>query len=197
MVRVLGRDTRRAKVSELARTVGLAFQDPNDQFFCQSVMDEVAAGPRALGVHDPAWIEEVVALFGVGSLLSRSPYQLSEGEKRRVAFASVLASRPEVLVLDEPTAGQDRRFRIALGQLLANLRQRGHSIVLVTHDLEFAEEHAGRWIVMAAGRIVAEGTPEAVMSDSEALAAAGLRPTQWFRIARHLYTRTGPLELGR
>jgi len=185
-VRVLGCDTRRTKVSELVRTVGLGFQDPNDQFFCSSVADEIAAGPRALGVFDQAWFDEVVDLFQVRPFLARSPYQLSEGEKRRVAFASILTSRPEVLVLDEPTAGQDRRSRDALGQLLADLRRRGHTIVLVTHDLEFAEEHADRWAVMTDGRIIAAGLPDVIMHHPTTLAAAGLRPTQRFQIEQAL-----------
>jgi len=179
---VLGRETRRAKVSQLARHVGMAFQNPNDQFFRFRVREEIEVGARALGRYDEGWLRELVALFRLEPLLERSPYRLSEGEKKRVAFASALAARPEVLVLDEPTTGQDWPFRRALGELLAGLRARGQTVVLVTHDLEFAEQCADRWVVLAGGEVVANGDPWAVMADEAAMSRAGLEPTQRFRI---------------
>jgi energy-coupling factor transport system ATP-binding protein len=180
---VLGRDTRRAKVSQLARQVGLAFQNPNDQFFTFRVWDEIAVGARALGCYDEGWLRELAHLFGLQALLERSPYRLSEGEKKRVAFAAALAARPAVLVLDEPTAGQDWAFRQALGDALSELRARGHAIVLVTHDLEFAGQHADRWALMADGALLAIGHPWQVMADAAAMQRAGLEPTQAFQIA--------------
>ena len=179
---VLGRETRRAKVSQLARHVGMAFQNPNDQFFRFRVREEIEVGARALGRYDEGWLRELVALFHLEPLLERSPYRLSEGEKKRVAFASALAARPEVLVLDEPTTGQDWPFRRALGELLAALRARGQTVVLVTHDLEFAERCADRWVVLAGGEVVANGDPWEVMADEAAMSRAGLEPTQSFRI---------------
>jgi energy-coupling factor transport system ATP-binding protein len=99
-----------------------------------------------------------------------------------VAFATALAVRPELVVLDEPTAGQDEPFRRELGSLITELKAEGRTVVLVTHDLEFAAEHADRWITLAKGQIVADGSPEAVMADSPSMAAAGLRPTQPFQL---------------
>jgi energy-coupling factor transport system ATP-binding protein len=180
---VLGRDTRRAKVSQLARQVGLAFQNPNDQFFTFRVWDEIAVGARALGCCDEGWLQELARLFGLEPLLERPPYRLSEGEKKRVAFAAALAARPTILVLDEPTAGQDWAFRRALGGALSELRARGYAIVLVTHDLEFAEQHADRWALMADGALLATGHPWQVMADAAAMQRAGLEPTQAFQIA--------------
>ncbi|MFQ6058854.1 MAG: ABC transporter ATP-binding protein [Anaerolineae bacterium] len=185
-VLVLGRSTRGVRVAELARQVGLVFQNPNDQFFAPSVREEIEVGPQALGLYDPTCCEELIALFGMEPLLERSPYRLSEGEKKRVTFAAVMAWRPEVIVLDEPTTGQDKPFRDGLTRLLGELRARGHTVVLVTHDLEFAEANAGRWIVLAGGRVVADGPPGAVMADEAAMAAANLRPTQAFQLARAL-----------
>jgi energy-coupling factor transporter ATP-binding protein EcfA2 len=181
---VLGQDTRRARVSELARHVGMAFQNANDQFFKFRVRDEIEVGARALGRYDAGWMEELIALFDLEPLLERSPYKLSEGQKKRVAFAAALAARPETLVLDEPTTGQDWPFRRALGDLLGALRARTRTVLLVTHDLEFAERCASRWALMADGQVVASGAPEEVMAGENAMGRAGLEPTQTYRLRR-------------
>ncbi len=190
-VLVLGQDTRRARVSALARHVGMVFQNANDQFFKFSVRDEIEVGARALGRYDTRWLGELVDLFHLGPLLDRSPYRLSEGEKKRVAFASALMAQPEILVLDEPTTGQDWPFRRALGDLLARLPASEalagrRAVVLVTHDLEFAEHCADRWALLARGQVTAAGRPEEVMADSAAMARAGLEATQAYRIRQAL-----------
>jgi energy-coupling factor transporter ATP-binding protein EcfA2 len=183
---VLGCDTRRVRTSELARHVGLAFQDADGQFFKFQVRDEIEVGPRALGRYDPEWLDELVALFRLEPLLDRSPYRLSAGEKKRVAFASALATRPEILVLDEPTTGQDWGFRQALGRLLGDLSAQDQTVVMVTHDLEFAEEHACRWTLLAEGRVLADGPAQVVMGDALAMERADLEPTQAFQIRQAL-----------
>ena len=185
-VEILGMDTRSRKVSELASRVGLVFQSPEAQLFAPSVREELLAGPNALGRSDPRWLEELMGLFGLGDLLDRPPLLLSEGERKRVAFASVLASRPEIVVLDEPTAGQDEPSRRRLGELLRELGARGHTVVLVTHDLEFAEENAGIWFVLAGGKILSHGSPGEVMSDEAVMSAASLFPTERFVLWREL-----------
>jgi energy-coupling factor transport system ATP-binding protein len=185
-VTVHGMDTRKTSLTKLARHIGYAWQNPNDQLFQVNVREEVLAGPRALRAYDGEWCDRLFERFGLKGLLERSPFRLSEGEKKRVAFATALASRPEIVVLDEPTAGQDEPFRRELGSLIGDLRAEGRTVVLVTHDLEFAAQHAGRWITLAEGRVVAEGSPPAVMSDSKAMAEAGLRPTQSFEFIREL-----------
>ncbi len=183
-VSVLGSDTRRRSVSELARHVGLVLQNVNNQFFKLQVREEIEVGARALGRYDKAWLKDLTAWFRLGPFLERTPYQLSEGEKKRVAFAAVLAPRPEVLVLDEPTTGQDWPFRRALERLLGDLLARGLSVVLVTHDLDFAEQRADRWVLLAGGRVLATGAPGDVMRQTDAMERANLRPTQSFQI-RH------------
>ncbi len=185
-VMVVGQDTRRAKVSELARHVGLAFQNANNQFFEFQVWDEIIAGAQALGRYDEEWLQELVKLFQLEPLLARSPYRLSEGEKKRVAFASALAARPDILVLDEPTAGQDAAFRRTLGDLLNELRAQGQTVVLVTHDLEFAEQYADRWVLMAGGEVLTTGHPWEVMADTAAMRRANLEPTQTFQLRQAL-----------
>jgi len=180
-VRLLGADIRGRRTSELARHVGLAFQNPDSQFFRLRVADEIAAGPRALGCHDPEWIGRLVAFFGLEAYLERAPYRLSGGEKRRVAFAAALAANPDVLVLDEPTAGQDRRFRERLQQLLTALRADGRGVLLATHDLAFAAACAQRWVLLAQGRVQAAGPPARLLADAGAMAAIGVTPTDLAR----------------
>ncbi len=185
-VKILGHDTRQTPVAELARHVGFAWQNPNDQLFQANVRDEVLTGPRALRSYDPAWCEALFNRFQLGPLLGRSPFRLSEGQKKRVSFASALAVQPDLVVLDEPTAGQDESFRRELGRFIKELQEEGRTVVLVTHDLEFAAEHACRWIAMDEGEIVADGSPEEIMADKRALKKAGLRPTQRFQLMEEI-----------
>lgn len=181
-IRVDGIDTKPLKVSQLARYVGMAFQNPNSQFFKLNVWDEIVIGAQTMGCFDASWIQELVGLFRLEPLLKRAPYRLSEGEKKRVAFAAALAARPTVLALDEPTAGQDMFFRKALGQLLNRLREYGQSVLLITQDLGFAERYAHRWLLMAEGEIVAQGLPGEVMADAGAMKRSGLETTDGFRL---------------
>jgi len=181
-IRVDGHDTKPLKVSQLARYVGMAFQNPNGQFFKLTVWDEIVVGAQTLDCYDESWIRELVELFRLEPLLKRAPYRLSEGEKKRVAFAAALAAKPAVLALDEPTAGQDMFFRNALGRLLDRLCKYGQAVLLITQDLSFAERYAHRWLLMAAGEIVAQGRPDEVMADEHAMNRAGLEPTDSFRL---------------
>jgi energy-coupling factor transport system ATP-binding protein len=162
---IMGEGIRGKAASRIASTVGISFQNPNDQFFKYRVRDELLVGLRILGEKHDEWLEEICGLFDLHGLLDRSPYRLSEGQKRRVALASILAMRPTVLVLDEPTAGQDARFLEALAGLLISLEQRGFTTLIVTHDLDFARATAERWIVLHDGRVVGDGLPEELVHD--------------------------------
>ena len=185
-LKILGQETLRRPVSELSRHVGFVWQNPNDQLFQPSVREEVLTGPEALGSYDPSWSDELFNRFGLVSLLERSPFTLSEGQKKRVSFAAALAVKPDLIVLDEPTSGQDELFRRELAKFIAELQREERTVVLVTHDLEFAAEHANRWLVLAEGRMIADGPPEAVMADSKAMTEAGLRPTQRYQLIQAL-----------
>jgi energy-coupling factor transport system ATP-binding protein len=187
-LKILGQDVRGRPVSELSRHVGFVWQNPNDQLFQPTVREEVLTGPKALGSYDPSWCDQLFIRFGLVSLLQRSPFTLSEGQKKRVSFAAALAVKPELIVLDEPTAGQDEVFRKELVRFVSEFQSEERTVVLVTHDLEFAAEHANRWLVLADGRIIADDAPEAVMADSKAMAKAGLRPTQRYQLIQALKT---------
>lgn len=190
-IRLQGRDSAKEPVSRLARRVGLAFQNPDNQFFRFSVEEEIRIGPQTLDVLDTAWIEELLRIFGLEKLRGQAPYRLSGGERKRVAFASALAARPSVLALDEPTAGQDFAFRRSLREFLRRLQSRGQAVVIVTHDLTFAERAADRWLLMAGGRRLADAAPDHIMADAALMAQAGLEPTDRFRLEA-LWRGEGP-----
>ncbi|MFH1243766.1 MAG: ATP-binding cassette domain-containing protein [Pseudomonadota bacterium] len=164
---LMGMDVQKKAPSEMARFVGISFQNPNDQFFKNRVQDELFVGLRGLGVGHDQWLEEICGLFDLHDFLDRSPYRLSEGQKKRVALASILVMRPKLLVLDEPTVGQDGRFLQAITRLLMSLEERGLTILIATHDLEFAEAIARRWIILHEGRVVGDGSPHELMRNEE------------------------------
>jgi energy-coupling factor transporter ATP-binding protein EcfA2 len=185
-VTVNGADTRLIPVHELARTVGLVFQHPRTQLFARTVAEELAFGPTNLGLPAEEVAERVAQAadrFELGDVLARSSFELSGPRRRLVAIASVLAMRPRVLVLDEPTAGQDHRTAAFLAGLIGSLRDEGVGIVCVSHDMRLVASVATRLVALAAGRVVGDGSPRDVFADTVALAAAGLEAPQVTRLA--------------
>ena len=182
-VLVAGLDASRCRVSQLARVVGFVFQNPDHQLFSETVIDEVSFAPRNLGVEgveERAW--EAIRSMGLERYATRSPLTLSSGERRRVALASVLSYRPKVLVLDEPTVGQDARQKLELASTMRRLVEEGRSVIVITHDLEFVAEHVPRTVVLSRGRVVADGRTEDVLSREEVLRGARLVPPPIARI---------------
>jgi energy-coupling factor transport system ATP-binding protein len=160
-VLVDGVDARTLQKSDLRRRVGLVFQFPEAALFAPTVEEDVAFAPRQLGLDEGEVRERVresLRAVGAGELAARSPFALSGGEKRRAAIAGVLAMKPEVLVLDEPTAGLDPATREELLALILGLRQTGISVVLVSHDLDEVAEVADRVCALHGGRVSAIGT---------------------------------------
>jgi energy-coupling factor transporter ATP-binding protein EcfA2 len=127
-----------------------------------------------LGKLQQEWLEEIWDSLDLRGLLDKSPYRLSEGEKRRVALASILAMRPKLLILDEPTSGQDGRSREALAILLATLEDRGFTTLIATHDLDFAQAIADRWLVLHEGRVVKDGSPQDLWHDEQLIRLGAL-----------------------
>ncbi|HEX6710765.1 MAG TPA: ATP-binding cassette domain-containing protein [Rubrobacter sp.] len=174
-VLVDGVDATTLKKSELRRRVGLVFQFPESALFATTVEEDVAFAPRRLGLEEDEVQERVresLRTLGVEELAGRSPFALSGGEKRRVAIAGVLAMGPEVLVLDEPTAGLDPATREVLLVLIRGLREAGVSVVLVSHDLDEVAEVAERVCALHEGRVRAVGTPAEVFYEDPKLAPA-------------------------
>jgi energy-coupling factor transport system ATP-binding protein len=174
-VSVMGAAVEEKSPVELASQVGISFQNPNDQFFKSRVVEELTAGLKALKKEEKA-LGEICDLFGLGDLLDRSPYRLSEGQKRRVALASIMAMNPGILVIDEPTVGQDGRFLETIAGLITSLRDKGRTVVVVTHDLEFAFAVADRWIVLQEGKKVADGPADEIVADEDLMRTGAVGP---------------------
>jgi cobalt/nickel transport system ATP-binding protein len=161
-------------LKHVRRTVGLIFQDPDDQLFMPLVYDDVAFGPLNLGLN-PEEVERQVmqALAAVGAvhLKDRPPYHLSGGEKRAVAIAAVLSLAPAILVMDEPSSNLDPKTRRQLIELLKTFE---HSLIIATHDLDLVLDLCPRTLVLKEGRIAADGPTQAIMQDEELLSSCNL-----------------------
>ena len=164
----------RATLPQIRRTVGMVFQDPDDQLFMPTVLDDVAFGPLNLGLP-PAEAEErsrdALALVGAWHLRDKPPYLLSGGEKKRVAIATVLAMSPDILVLDEPTSGLDP---FARRQLMALLKDFRHTRIIASHDLDLVMDLCERTVVLHNGRVAADGETRELFRDDALLAQCRL-----------------------
>lgn len=158
-VRVLGEALGQRPVAELAKTVGLVFQQPTQMLFAATVSAELAAGARALHRYDRAWCARLSESFALTHLLERPPHTLSAGEQRRVAIAAVLAARPKVLLLDEPSAGQDAVARTNLRTMLSTCADDGLAIVIATHDQHWAASFCHAQALLAQGQVQSSASP--------------------------------------
>ncbi|HYL40109.1 MAG TPA: ABC transporter ATP-binding protein [Candidatus Binatus sp.] len=180
-VRIDGRDIRQVHVADLAHRVGLAFQDPDRQIFAGLVRTEVAFGPRNLGVRDPELGEVVrgsLEALGLAGESETHPYDLGYSRRKLLSLASIVALRSPVLVLDEPTTGQDARGVAMIERLVAALAGAGRTVIAITHDMRFAAENFDRVIAMRAGQVVLDGPPGEVFAEGAwpALASTYLEP---------------------
>jgi energy-coupling factor transport system ATP-binding protein len=168
-VEVHGRDLGRRHVAELAREVGLAFQNPDRQIFAGRVADEVAFGPRNLGRRGPELDRAVVdalALVGLTEARDVNPYDLGLSRRKLLGIASILAMETPIVVLDEPTTGQDARGTAMIRALVATLAAEGRTVLAVSHDLGFVAESFPRVVVLAGGRLVLDGKTDEVLAPS-------------------------------
>jgi cobalt/nickel transport system ATP-binding protein len=194
-MRALGSDIKAVAAGEDAfrfhREVGLVFQDPDIQLFSATVFDDVAFGPLQLGLE----AQEVKARCGealdqmeITHLAKRASFELSGGEKKRAAIASVLSLHPEVLLLDEPTASLDPRTKWVLVNLITRLGETGKTIITATHELEIVPIIAQRVVVMGEERrILADGSPEEILNDHELLIKANLIHPHLHQYYRHVH----------
>ena len=161
----------RAQVAEIRRRVGIVFQDPDDQLFMPAVAEDVAFGPANLGLRGAelrARVDEALAAVDMSAHRDQVPHHLSFGQRRRVAVATVLAMRPEILVLDEPSSNLDPASRRELAAIVRSLPV---TVLMVTHDLPYALELCPRAVILDDGRIVADGTTRDLLADEELLRA--------------------------
>lgn len=183
------RDTSKLSIAVLSQKVGYVFQNPDHQIFMDRVDREVAFGPSNLGLS-PLEIESRVKTamekVGILHLQESAPLSLSKGQRQRVALASVLAMEPEILVLDEPTTGQDYRESTQIMDLVASLNEKGHTIIFITHDMQLVAAYAKRVILMGKGKILADGAPKAVLTQTDLLAGTYLKPPQITLLAQSM-----------
>jgi cobalt/nickel transport system ATP-binding protein len=173
-VEIFGRAVTRANVKEIRRRVGLVFQDPDDMLFMPRLGDDVAFGPRNLGLAEAeveARVREALAAVGLAGMEGRSPHHMSLGEKRRASLAAALALKPDLLALDEPTANLDGRGRRELAELLRSL---GGTKIIASHDLALVREVCVEAALLAAGRVVAAGPADELLGREELLRDYGL-----------------------
>ncbi len=180
-VLVDGEDVSQKSIATMARKVGLVFQNPDDQLFAEDVEEEISFALKNFGYDEEVTrnrVDWALNLLDIQRYKKSSPFILSGGERKRVALASVLAWNPDVLVLDEPTVGQDYGQKERLKHFLMQLRTQGKTVVIVTHDVEFVAESQPRIVLMAQGKIVADGPAKRIMVDKASLDACSVAPPE-------------------
>lgn len=182
------------KLRDIRFKVGLVFQYPEYQIFEETVYKDIAFGPTNMGLDEDEIdkrVRETAKLVGIDdSLLNKSPFELSGGQKRRVAIAGVMAMRPKVLILDEPTAGLDPRGReMILGQIKHYHEETGSTVLLVSHSMEDVARFAQKILVMNKGEVFCYDTPPAVFARADEIAAIGLSVPQITKVFSMLRSR--------
>ena len=198
-VSLFGRDTTEVHVAELARTVGLVFQNPDRQIFASSVRAEVGFGARNLGRRGSELDRAVAAALSVVGLdgeARTNPYDLGYSRRKLLALASILAMETPIVVLDEPTTGQDARGIERIQRIVTDLAASGRTVITISHDMRFVAESFARVVVMRDGRVILDGTPAEVFAgtNAEALASTYLEPPLAARLGERLGLGTTPTE---
>lgn len=197
-VTVGGWDTCDFSVAQMSARVGYVFQNPDDQLFQRTAWGEVIFGPRNLNwPKDKASASAFNALKMVGleEFKDVHPYDLIPSQRKLLALASILAMDAPVLILDEPTTGQDYAGVQLIGELVDVLRLRGKTIIAVSHDIDFCAEHFERAVIMANGKVILDGPARAVLTQTEILAQTYVEPPQLIRLAKRLGLEIMPLTV--
>jgi energy-coupling factor transport system ATP-binding protein len=176
-----GVDTAKVSVATLSRNVGFVFQNPDHQLFSETVEQEISFALKNFGFAEDVIEKRItwaLKLLDLADYRKTSPFMLSGGERKRVALASVLAWDPKMLILDEPTIGQDYEQKERLRQFILQMRTQGKTIIVVTHDVEFVAECNPRVVLMRAGKIIGDGEARKILTDQETLTRASIVPPQ-------------------
>ncbi len=192
------RDVQRLHPATRARHIGYVFQNPDHQLFKESVWDEVAFGLRNLhigGVELETQVESTLRRLELWQQRDRHPFRLSKGDRQRLAIAAVIVLRPRVLIVDEPTTGQDPSRSREIMDLLAELNADGTTVVVITHVMELVAEYAQRVLVLHAGRLLLAGTPRDVFAQPEALATTRISPPPITRLGLALGLEPLPITI--
>lgn len=191
-----GKDISQDSIKERADRIGYVLQNPNQMISKAAIFDEVAEGLRLRGIPEElikSKVDETLKTCGLYPFRNWPISALSFGQKKRVTIASILVLGPEIIILDEPTAGQDKRNYSEIMNFLDQLNQKGHTIVMITHDMQLMMEYADRTIVLSHGQIIADNQPAAILSNPEILDQAYLKKTSLFHLAEKLHC--DPIEI--
>ena len=197
-VSLFGQPTQKQTVSQMSRTVGYVFQNPNHQIFCSTVREELSVAPKNFKTPQAEYeeaIEEVVRLMQIQSILDVNPLTLDYTTKKIVTIASVLVFHPKVLILDEPTGGLDEAGRIMLSSITQLVHEAGHTVVMISHDMDYVAEHSGRIVVMAGGEIIGDGLPQEIFCQREIMERAQIEPPQISQLDAWLDPNSGSSTL--
>lgn len=188
-IRLAGADSRNMSIYEMGQFVGYVFQNPDQQIFCDTVYEEVAYALKLRGLDEQETrlrVQEALAAVGLSGSDNEDPFSLTKGQRQRVALASVLAVKPRVLVLDEPTTGLDYKDQRRMMELIRELNQAGNTIVMITHTMWVVAEYAHRVLLLKEGRLIADAGTRTIFADEELLAQAEVRPPQITQLANRL-----------
>ena len=188
-VRIGGWNTKNQSVAKLARRVGYVFQNPDEQLFSKNVGTEVAFGPRNLkldGEQVQSLVKDALAMTELTDKTETNPYDLSPTWRKMVALASVISMDTDIVVFDEPTIGQDALNITRIANVIRTLRQRGKTVITITHDIDFCAENFDRVVALSQGRVLLDGYANDVLGQEEILATTYVDPPQLTRLGKRL-----------
>jgi len=191
-VRIGDWETREHTVAKLARRVGYVFQNPDEQLFSKNVATEVAFGPRNLGFSDEqiqTLIQDALLMTELSNKTETNPYDLSPTWRKMVALASVIAMDTPIVIFDEPTTGQDAANIARIANVIKTLRERGKTVITITHDIDFCAENFERVLAMSQGQALLDGPANEVLGQEEVLATTYVDPPQLTRLGKRLGLR--------
>jgi energy-coupling factor transport system ATP-binding protein len=182
-------DTKEHSVAKLARRVGYVFQNPDEQLFSKNVGTEIAFGPRNLGYDSDrveALVRDALAMTELSDKVDTNPYDLSATWRKMVALASVISMDTDIVIFDEPTTGQDAVNIARIANVIKTLRERGRTVITITHDIDFCAENFERVIALSQGRILLDGQANEVLGQEAILAITYVDPPQLTRLGKRL-----------
>jgi energy-coupling factor transport system ATP-binding protein len=184
-----GLNSKKTPIVQMVRRVGYVFQNPDHQLFNSNCWDEIAYGPRNIELPEEdvrERVEEAAAVVGLSpDYFGEHPFFLTKGMRQRVAIASILALRPKVIIVDEPTTGQDARQSIEIMEFLKDLNENhGHTIIIITHDMPIVAQYARRTVAMGLGKVMADDSTARVFSQPDVLEATFIEPPQITQLAQ-------------
>ncbi|MGM0125586.1 energy-coupling factor transport system ATP-binding protein [Enterococcus sp. AZ194] len=184
-----GQSTKGLTTAQMSKHVGYVFQNPDDQIFQETIEKEIAFGPKSqklTSAEIQAKVKEAAEICGLTDVLHEHPYNLSYSKRKFITIAAIIAMDPEVIILDEPTAGQDRESTELLGRIIKELSNKNKAVITITHDMEFVAKEFQRVLVFADKRLRKEGTPRKIFWDEGLLTLSGLKQPYICQLAKAL-----------